>query len=205
MTRTNRSMKGFTVIELLLAMSGIAFVLLFVVFAIMHTTNLYTKGIAIRQISQAGRQITDDISRAIRYGSDPIILPTQNRVCAGGKSYIWNTPGTVWQNKLAPPLNTAVGFVVVDGVYCTPPPGGNDVPASAREMIGNVVAVQAITVKKNVTTSRIYDISVILATSGNNGPQVDPATGNIIGCDPVFGQYCAFGDFTTQVYARGEQ
>ena len=202
MIQIKSTMKGFTVIELLLAMTGIAFVLIFIVFAVMHATNLYTKGIAIRQINQAGRQITEDISQAIRYSTSPQIVSGKNRICAGGKAYIWNSDDVAWRNK--DDTGKEVGFVIVDGVALCTAPAVNDIPsATAREAIGNVVKLQSITVSRPIATSAIYDVSVILSTSGSNEPNKSLVGGvTKYECDPVFGQYCAFGDFSTHVYAR---
>lgn len=204
MIRRNKQ-KGFTVIELMLAMSGIAFLLLFVVFAILHVTGLYTKGIATRQINQAGRQMTDDISRAIRYGAQPVVLESNHRLCVGGKTYIWNDPDDTTY------VNTKVGggtmrFVVVDGtalcstVPATSPSG--DVPASAQEVLGNVVTLQELTVNKLDASSPVYELRMVLSTTGDNEPtEVSPG---LYECSPQFGQFCAFGNFQTSVYARRE-
>ena len=79
-----RAAPGFTIVEMLLALSGVAFLLLFVVFAIMHVTGLYTKGIALRQINQTGREVTDELAREYVMAAQ-LWRQMQNRLCVGGK------------------------------------------------------------------------------------------------------------------------
>jgi prepilin-type N-terminal cleavage/methylation domain-containing protein len=196
---------GFTLIELMLAMGGIAFLLLFVVFAILQVTGLYTKGVAIRQINQAGRQMTDEISRSVRYGSSPISIPDKHRLCVGGKSYIWNDPDDTTY------VNSKVGggslkFVVLSGTsYCSTIPAtspSNDIPAVSSEALGNVVMLQNMTITKANPSSPVYELSIILSTNGTNEP--DEPAANVFECNPQFGQFCAFGEFETSIYARRE-
>jgi type II secretory pathway pseudopilin PulG len=204
MTQRNNQ-QGFTVIELMLAMGGIAFLLLFVVFAILQVTGLYTKGVAIRQINQAGRQMTEEISRAVRYGSEPVSIPSKHRLCVGGKSYIWNDPDDTTY------VNTKVGggslkFVVLTGTsYCStipPTSPSNDIPTTATEALGNVVMLQDMSIVKANATSPVYELSIILSTNGNNEPA--ELSANVFECSPRFGQFCSFGEFETSVYARRE-
>lgn len=204
MTRRNKQ-HGFTVVELMLAMGGIAFLLLFVVFAILQVTGLYTKGIAIRQINQAGRQMTDEVSRAVRYGSQPISIPDKHRLCVGGKSYIWNDPDdTTYVNSKVG--GGSVKFVVLSGTsYCSTIPAtspSNDIPTTASEALGNVVMLQDMSIAKSNPTSPIYELRIILSTNGTNEPNEPSA--NVFECSPRFGQFCAFGEFETSIYARRE-
>lgn len=192
---------GFTVIELMLAMAGIAFLLLFVVFAITHATNLYSKGIAVRQINQVGRQVSDEISRELRYGGEPKILVDKHRLCIGSKSYIWNnadtSPADPNANKRAD--NSMVGFIRLDsGTYCdaTAPPIAN----SEAELLGNIARLMKLSVTEPVAGSGVYEVSMIFGTALDQ-PTLQP-TGRYE-CSPVNGQFCAMGEFDVLVYARG--
>lgn len=195
---------GFTLIELLLAMSGIAFLLLFIVFAIVHMTGLYTKGISIRQINQVGRQLTDEISRTVRYGGS-VVSTANNRLCVSGKAYIWNTPANPTDNKYTD--NSVIKFISIDDAkYCQPGFATATIPkASARPVVGDLVTVQAFSVQP-VGTTPLYDVRAVLSTSGNpgeNAPTVTTVAGvTMYECSPQFGQFCAFGEFNTTVYAR---
>jgi prepilin-type N-terminal cleavage/methylation domain-containing protein len=194
----NHKQRGFTLIELMLAMGGIAFLLLFVVFAIVHTTNLYSKGVATRQINQVGRQVTDEISRAVRYGNEPVVRTAENRLCAGNVAYIWN-------NATSPGVNlytddTPVTFVRVEDVALCQNVTQKVDKTKAVELLGNIATVQEITVRQPVNISPIYEFTAIFSTAGDNAPTfISPG---VYECSPAFGQYCAFGEFSTMIYGR---
>ena len=189
--------QGFTIVEMLLALSGVAFLLLFVVFAIMHVTGLYTKGIALRQINQTGREVTDELARAIRYGGTVVAPDASNRLCVGGKAYIWNNRGET-TNKYTD--DVPVNFARSDDTsYCADTSKKID-PDASTALIGGVATVQKLIITRSDPVSPLYSISLVVSTSGDNAPSLT-GTGEYQ-CDTHFWQYCAFGQFETVVYAR---
>lgn len=204
MNRSTNKQSGFTLIELLLSMTGIAFLLLFVVFGVLHVTGLYTKGIAVRNINQIGRQIMEDVSRDIRYGG-VVRQTTVNRLCVGDKSYIWNpsasaSPLNLYDNPAS--SNPPVGFVVAQGTsYCDDLT--KKVPVSAESVVTPLTMLQELEVTKVNASQPIYDVKLVVSTSGANVPTITTVSGkNKYECSPIYGQFCAFGEFTTSVYAR---
>jgi prepilin-type N-terminal cleavage/methylation domain-containing protein len=98
--------KGFTIIELMLAMSFVAVLMVSVAFLIIRVTAIYQKGLTIRSINQVGRNLTSDFIRAV--ADSPVddslssrdayyySLPStgtqmQGAFCTGKNSYLWNT------------------------------------------------------------------------------------------------------------------
>lgn len=88
--------KGFTLIELMLAMSFISLLLMAIAMTTIQISNIYNKGITLREVNQAGRAISDDISRSIAQ-SEPFDLGTRyivkqggGRLCVGQFTYAWN-------------------------------------------------------------------------------------------------------------------
>lgn len=192
-----RAAPGFTIVEMLLALSGVAFLLLFVVFAIMHVTGLYTKGIALRQINQTGREVTDELARAIRYGGTVVAPDASNRLCVGGKAYIWNNSGET-TNKYAD--DSPVNFVRSDDTsYCADTSKKID-PDASTVLIGGVATVQQLVISRSDSVTPLYSIRLVVSTSGDNAPSLTGT--DEYQCDTQFGQYCAFGQFETVVYAR---
>ena len=57
--------KGFTLVELALAMAFLAVLLITIAFLVIRIIGIYQSGLAIRAISSSGRQLIDDFSRAI--------------------------------------------------------------------------------------------------------------------------------------------
>lgn len=196
MIQNHRKQSGFTLVELMLAMGGIAFLLLFVLFAIVHATNLYSKGVAIRQINQVGRQISDELSREIRYGGKPK-LTSSNRLCVGTKSYVWNTSADPDVNKKA--NGTSVGFVRIDSAgFCdTSSPA---IPNATPELLGNVARLVDMTIVESNTNSGIYEIRMVFGTAVEL-PTLQPLSGRYE-CPVLGGQYCAVGEYEAIVYAR---
>jgi prepilin-type N-terminal cleavage/methylation domain-containing protein len=204
---SHKKQQGFTIIELLLAMTAIAFILLSVLYAILHAANLIGKGTAVRTITQIGRQQIDAIAKDLRYGSGFTVGGT-NRLCVGGKSYIWNVPGSS-VNLFTD--NTRINFVVANATmkYCDALTNPKISRADIVELVNNTIAVQELTVTKPIVASPIYELTLTLSTDSSDGvnrPSVTVVGGeNVYSCSPASGQYCAFGEFTTSVYARGKE
>lgn len=98
---------GFTLVELMLSMSFVAFLLLAIAMTTMRIGSIYNKGMTLRQVNQAGRSISDELQRNItsatpfdvdsassnpRYISMPIgaSVPGGGRLCIGNYTYAWN-------------------------------------------------------------------------------------------------------------------
>jgi type II secretory pathway pseudopilin PulG len=64
------SRKGFTIIELMLAMGFLSALLVTIALLVIQITGIYQKGLALRAVSSTGKQLIDEFSRAV--GSSPI-------------------------------------------------------------------------------------------------------------------------------------
>jgi hypothetical protein len=62
---------GFTIIELMLAMSFLAVLLVVIAILVIRIVGIYQKGLSIRAVNSTGRAIIDDITRTI--GGSPIV------------------------------------------------------------------------------------------------------------------------------------
>lgn len=98
---------GFTLIELMLAMTFIAILLVAIAMTTIQISNIYSKGITLREVNQAGRTITDDLQRSIGSATPFDVTPKVDaspataashyvvrdgggRLCLGDYSYVWN-------------------------------------------------------------------------------------------------------------------
>ena len=192
---------GFTLIELLLSMSFIAFILLFIVAAILQVTQLYVKGIAIHQIDQTGRQLMEELGSSLRSGNVVTQPLSSNRLCVGGTSYIWNVEGTAQTNKFASP-NAAdtLRFIAVSdasAAYCTDPTLAVT-KANSEDLVGGDITPLAFSLTQK---GRLWTVALILSTAGSNLASADSTTATGFTCGT--NQFCAFGDFETSVYSRG--
>lgn len=95
--------KGFTLVELMLAMAGVAFLLLAIAMTTIQISNIYSKGTTLKSVNQAGRDLSDVLQRDIK-SSTPFDLtspskylstPHGGRLCMGQYSYVWNYGATI--------------------------------------------------------------------------------------------------------------
>lgn len=89
----HKSQQGFTVIELTLAMTFVAFILIFTTLTTIQMMKTYNKGVTIKEINQAGRTLTEDLSRSLTAGkasSVNLSYLDQGKLCVGASTYIWN-------------------------------------------------------------------------------------------------------------------
>ena len=104
---------GFTLIELMLAMSFVALLLLAIAMILIHSGNLYSRGLTLRAINQASRDLSDvlrrdflqanagKVSRQTADEQQSVIVVRaggevrSGRFCLGDYSYVWNTPKVV--------------------------------------------------------------------------------------------------------------
>jgi len=99
-----RRQKGFTLIELMLAMSFISVLLLAVAMTIIQIGTIYNKGLALKELNQASRDVATDVRKAlsaadgidtskdyVEVKNDGNTAVAGGRICLGSYSYIWNT------------------------------------------------------------------------------------------------------------------
>ncbi len=109
--RNNKRERGFTIIELMMAMAFISVLLVVITLTIIQIGSIYNKGLTMRAVNQSGTTISADIRQTLSGGqpfdtSTGFVLQTLNggkttnvgdaaggRLCTGTYSYIWNFGG----------------------------------------------------------------------------------------------------------------
>lgn len=128
--------QGFTLIELMLAMSFVSLLLLAIAMTVIQVGNIYSRGMMLKDVNQTARDLSNDFSRSM--GNSGYINPTTDfvqvtssglkvggRLCLGTVSYIWNygEARQINQPDLVRDANgTAIGLVkIVDPTrkYCS--------------------------------------------------------------------------------------
>ena len=213
------STQGFTLVELMLALAFVGFVMIFAVITIIQVMSTYNKGLAIKEINQTARAVTEDMSRIIRGSSSlsvitaPLTDPGGNkaRVCFGNVSYVWNFTNASL-NKYTD--GSRVPFARVDdsgGALCTP--SGGIYPdvnrSSATELITDRVWVHQLTVMSSIN-GELLDIFLQLSTADDiTSPALlydltNPDPVQRVKCSGAkSGEFCAVASFTATVNARG--
>ncbi len=126
--------KGFTLIELMLAMAFIAALLLAIALTIIQIGSIYNRGMTLKEVNQSARAISDELNRSVAsseaftLSTKYIPLSTGGRLCLGQYSYIWNYAKSYADSTRAQYADTTVNtkgpirFVKVPdgaGYYCT--------------------------------------------------------------------------------------
>ncbi len=101
MSRVKCAAKGFTIVELTLAMAFISVLLLAIATTVMQIGGLYNRGMLLREANQTARVLADDLRRTLNGVSAFSIEAAEGRyyafdnvggrMCTGQYSYIWNT------------------------------------------------------------------------------------------------------------------
>ncbi len=208
--------KGFTITELMFAMSMLAIVLLILLASILQLTRTYNKGITLKQVNQNGRVIGDELTRAIRLaGTASIAQPAnRDRVCFGSNSFIWTNDNSSSLAKTYNRYNGAsgqlvTGFVKVSGVnLCSSPNSfvprdqatqllkGGEGAGSENDESGLVMRGVTVSIPLN---SKLVSISYTISTSDPDGDLISSGK-----CKGSSGDdFCALNRFNVTVYARG--
>lgn len=96
MNHVANKQKGFTLIELMLAMTFLSMLLLVIALTIVQVGALYNKGITLKEVNQTSRDVTDDLRRTIGASNgldattDYVTTSAGGRLCLGSVSYVWN-------------------------------------------------------------------------------------------------------------------
>jgi type II secretory pathway pseudopilin PulG len=138
---------GFTLIELMLAMTFVAFLLVAIAMTTIQISAIYNKGITLREVNQAGRAVSDDLQRSISSSIPFDVTPKVDdssataaskfvdfdgggRLCLGQYTYAWNYGRSIAGGSGVPAVlntyaagdTTAVRFVKVsdpNGALCS--------------------------------------------------------------------------------------
>lgn len=198
--------KGFTLIELMIALAFVAFILIFAVTTIIQVMQTYNKGLSVKQINQAARTTLEDMSRYL-HNADPSAVNvnalSSNRVCFGGISYVWNLYNTPSGSANKYDDGTPLTFTRVSdssGSMCSNSGGGYPaVPKSqATDILQSNVWVMALSVSKPTVANPLTDISIKLAVA--NDPALSGGNCTVGGAQ---GQFCATAVFSTTVLTGG--
>jgi len=175
--------KGFTLIELMLAMAFLSVLLLAIALTVIQIGKIYNRGITLTEVNQAARSIGDELTRGIS-SSQAFSLNTKylttsagGRLCLGQYSYIWNYGKALQNNDQnlvgydAPAGKDPIRFIKLPdaaGLYCAQT---NGVPTYRNIRVADTAAPIEL-LKTGDRTLSIHQFSI---TSGANAQ--DSVTG----------------------------
>ncbi|NTW61215.1 hypothetical protein HGB24_00820 [Candidatus Saccharibacteria bacterium] len=154
----DKSLTGFTLIELMLSMAFVAILLIAIAMTSIQITNTYNRGMVYKGVNQVGRQIASEFQRNISTGSAFDVSSSGKhylnqtevggRLCTGQYTYVWNY-GKALQAALksgdtsklynrSVNANTIISFAKIldqDSAYCTD--STKKIAADAVELLNN--------------------------------------------------------------------
>jgi type II secretory pathway pseudopilin PulG len=206
---TQNKSRGFTIIELIIAMTFLTFILVFTATVMVQIMRTYNKGLAVKDIEQNGRSLIEEITRNVRLvqaannsTTDPLIFTSataDGRLCIGQVTYVWNQPN-VDTNK----FDNDVPIDVVKvrdptAQYCANV--GAPIPRSEAILLSDGrVRIPRLSATRS-DDGRLLHINATLSTNNQDAPIFESGRYT---CDVsnFFGSFCAVGEFESTVYLR---
>ena len=210
---------GFTLVELSLSIAFLGALVLMSTTVTLQILSIYNKGAAIKQISQAGRSLSEDISRASSSGQDVVVADNgiAGYLCVEGeggnrRAYVWNSaegddvPGSARYMLGGRAITLARSDIGRNGgPYCTMPTGsGMALPAADISPIiqGTRVRILSADVVQNTADASLRKIVFWIGTKGDV-PGMTPrqAGDGSWSCDGGgIGDFCAVSRFEAILY-----
>lgn len=147
--------EGFTMVELMLAMSFVSALLVAIVMTTMQVSHIYNRGLTLREVNQAGRAVLEDMQNTIAV-STPFSVdasaattryvdrPGGGRLCTGKYTYAWNYGRSIAGISSAPAVyNKYTDDSVVRYAKVNDPGAGLCVNTSMRINKANAVEILA--------------------------------------------------------------
>lgn len=206
--------KGFTLIELMLAMSLFSIIFILSTAGFIGINRTYTRGALKKQLSETTQRLTDNISGilSVPQGASPELCTTSgascpddnyNRLCFTGVRYVWPRP-----------IGNNPGGLHVDNKDCEETFNTN----AAREIVDSRFVVEDLKASAVIGSRDLYYIKGVLHTADMNALRTTSsdttADRSAASFDPyslrckgssagLLVQSCAVEQFDTIVASRG--
>lgn len=167
--------RGFTIIELMLAMGFVSALLLAIAMTVIQIGNIYNRGLTYKDVNQSGSSIVSELKRSVAE-STPFVLSDKfvdktwgGRLCTGQYSYVWNYGSAISslnanRNVYAaanPSPNQEIRLVKVidpNSSYCT----------DSSKKIVNADAVELLSEGQHNLALHYFTISADIAHAGDS-------------------------------------
>ncbi len=193
MTRMDRAKRcktsaGFTIIEVSLSLTFIAFIILFLTASMLSIISTYNKGVWLSQVNQALRQMNADIVDTVKYSASPKVKTVDGevtRLCANGVTYAWNLQSWIDndhqpRNRFAGEgdANSSLRLVRIQdksGAYCSDDSRYDLIRRDSGTMIllGKGTILQEFNVVQGIEDALnvpLLSVSGVISTEGVNAP-----------------------------------
>lgn len=234
MSVENKRQSGFTLIELTLSIAFLGTLLLMSSAIIVQSISIYNKGVALKQINQAGRSLVEDINRVSAGGFQVMLSDngTAGYLCIKDtniwRSYTWNSvsQGVGGTTTVDPkrftydgqPVSLARSNDTVNGSSNCNLPTGSDLAlntAQVTPMLTSQVRILSVDITSpdstDATLAGLKKVAFWFGTYDETGavqgmsPVFDGATHTWMCQGGKLGDFCAVSKFETVLYTANQE
>ena len=216
---------GFTLLELLIAASVFAVILLVLAVGIISFSNEYYQGITSSKTQATNRAVMNEIDQSIEFGKNVAVIPADASgvagVCIDSTLFAYKLGQQVTDSGPVQAKNQGYhGLLEVNNGACTGsipasiddylgdaafPVGQSGVPAGGRELLGQRMRLNTLTVtptgnEYTIEARLIYGDNTLLTPPAGSGTNWSTTTERCIG--QAGSQFCSVSDLKTTVGRR---
>jgi prepilin-type N-terminal cleavage/methylation domain-containing protein len=200
---TTSNQNGFTIIELMIATTVFAVLLLVVTYGMLSIGRSYYKGITSSGVQNTARAVAEDIGQAIQFGGGAVYTGP-GKICIGDRLYSF---------QLGQRLTTASQHVLLaSNVPTSCASDTNPISMSSttggdiQELLGQDMRLVHLSVTQSAANTKLYDVKVRII-QGDDDVLIDDLDNTAYpGFDSCKGgisdQFCAASEIKTTVYKR---
>lgn len=203
-----RNQEGFTVVELLLAMSFFSFIMLFVIYGFVQINRSYVRGLTVREVQVTARNVIGELGNTIRgVSANDLDLSVPNRLCIGSVRYAWNMVNSDESGFTSETYGDSIDEITLvrssAPALCAEPilrqPGQNN--GDSVSLMDDKLIVQYLDISRIASTSA-FRITLVISTDGFSHGDFSQIGENAF-CETRKGdQFCDVARLETVVTAR---
>lgn len=202
--------RGFTLIELMIAITIFSVLLLTAGTTVTQISRLYYKGVIISRTQNASRSIIDDISQTFQFSNGQVVTANDggqvNSICIGQVrfTYILNkqvsatSPHALWRDKIDSAGSCGANMPDLSSQN----PGGG---ADGKELLETGMRLKTFSVSQPGADplDDVYDINVAIIYGDDDLIEFSsPSTPENCKGGVTGSQWCALSALNTQIYSR---
>lgn len=196
--------QGFTIVELMIATTVFAIILLIVSFGLISLGNLYVKGVTNSRTQEVARTIMDEASRAVQFEGGAInpLVPVVSSTgyCVGEKHFVLRQGHRV-ESADDHGMVTYTSWGTCSGSAGAVSLESPLIPGNARELLTEGMRVSDFKITN--TTGNLWEIRVTVA-SGTNDDLDNPTSAEPKCKGGAGAQFCSVAELVTVVQKRVE-